>query len=565
MANVVKVKSVTVRKPGSTTPVPQPASGLAGLGAALGNAIKSNQSVPKPATTPSTSTSNAIPQPTSTVKNAATSPGTAPSTGYGGATYGTDAATNRAIEANQAKIASDAAFRQSEIERTLKVIAERQGQGLDTSAQYKYLTQNLGYTPPSQSQTPAPPMPQTTDLPAYTNPTGYFNPTTIPQGDRIPTYTPTLPVKDQAAIERYVDQQIAAELARQRSTADQAIAAGELTAQQQLQALQTQYDRLRQDIGEERTLENLSFQRNANPFSGRTSYDQAMLNRERAEMDAQMAADLATRQANINQNLAQLRNEIEAKYKALQDTSGAERERLIREIMADERAYELALRGELRADILTNSDLTNQEFQRALQSYLTNRDVLESDRNFNYQREQDRIRNDAIYGGIYNGQPTAEQRNIQWQQQYQQQRDAILDDRWRQEFEEDRRRYGEQFAYQKARDAIKDEQWKKEFDEDYRRYGLDYALRKQELNAQIENMRADNARQAYAAQRQTSSSSPNLNQIINNINTLYTQYNSQTGSRSLTNPTAIRSYILSLNLPDDLTDQLLTYYGLPIR
>lgn len=536
----------------SRVQVPKTSSQSSSIGTSTKSTTSNKTTTPTPA----------IPQ---TVANAATSPGTAPATGYGGATYGTDAATNRAIEANQAKIASDAAFRQSEIERTLKVIAERQAQGLDTSAQYKYLTQNLGYTPPSQSQTPAPPMPQKTDLPAYANPTGYFNPTTIPQGDRIPTYTPTMPVRDQAAIERYVDQQIAAELSRQRIAADQAIAAGELAAQQQLQALQTQYDRLRQDIGEERTLENLSFQRNANPFSGRTSYDQAMLNRERAEMDAQMAADLATRQANINQNLAQLRNEIEAKYKALQDTSGAERERLIREIMADERAYELALRGELRADILTNADLTNQEFQRALQSYLTNRDVLESDRNFNYQREQDRIRNDAIYGGIYNGQPTAEQRNIQWQQQYQQQRDAILDDRWRQEFEEDRRRYGEQFAYQKARDAIRDEQWKKEFDEDVRRYGLDYALRRQEVVASIENMRADNARQAAAAQRQTSSSSPNLNQIINNINALYTQYNSQTGGRSITDRNAIERYILSLNLPDNLTDQLLLYYGIPTR
>src|SRR5690606_24775617 len=146
----------------------------------------------------------------------------------------------------------------------------------------------------------APPMPQTTDLPAYANPTGYFNPTTIPQGDRIPTYTPTLPVKDPAAIERYVDQQIAAALARQRSTADQAIAAGELTAQQQLEALQRQYDRMMQDINEQRVLENLQFQDTHNPFAGRTSYDQAMLNRERAEMDSQIAEDLSARQAMVN-------------------------------------------------------------------------------------------------------------------------------------------------------------------------------------------------------------------------------------------------------------------------
>jgi len=143
-------------------------------------------------------------------------------------------------------------------------------------------------------------------------------------------------------------------------------------------------------------------------------------------------------------------------------------------------------------------------------------------------------------------------------------------------------RYDEQIAYQRERDRIADERDKRNFDEDVRRFGLeyalnkrrleedirqadrDYALRARQVNAQIENMRADNARQA-ARSRQSSSSGVNLNQVIGNINSLYTQYNPQTGTRTVTNPRAIEAYILSLNLPDSQTDQLLLYYGLPTR
>jgi len=91
---------------------------------------------------------------------------------------------------------------------------------------------------------------------------------------------------------------------------------------------------------------------------------------------------------------------------------------------------------------------------------------------------------------------------------------------------------------------------RRKFEEDVRQFGLQYALNKARLEAD------------RSAPQVTQSG---LNQIIDNINTMYTQYNSQTGMRTVTNPTAVRTYILALNLSDDLTDQLLTYYGLPTR
>lgn len=113
------------------------------------NAAKSNLDPVNNTTTTATKTT-ITPAPTAPINNAATSTAN-PATGYGGATYGTSAAANQAIMANQSKISTDPNFVASEIARTQQVIKEREAQGLDTSSQYKYLTQNLGYNPNAQN------------------------------------------------------------------------------------------------------------------------------------------------------------------------------------------------------------------------------------------------------------------------------------------------------------------------------------------------------------------------------------------------------------------------------
>jgi hypothetical protein len=615
--NTVKVKSVTVTKPGSTTPVPQPTSGLAGIGEALGNAIKTNQSVPKPATTPSTSTSNAIPQPTSTVKNAATSPGTAPSTGYGGATYGTNAATNRAIEANQAKI-QDPAFRQSEIERTLQVIAERQAQGLDTSEQMKYLTKNLGYQAPVSSQIPQPTIPQPMSVP---NP-GQFVPPTPTQ--QIPIPQPTIPVRDLAAIEKYVDEQIAANLARQRSAADQAINAARMTAGQQLQGLQTSYDRTRQNIGENRAVEDVTNARRLSPFSGRSDYALGMIEQERARTDREMQEDFLTRQANVNQSLAQLENEINAKYKALQDTVGAERQRLIQEILEDERAYELALRGENRADILANSQLTTDEFNRALQSYMANRSAFENDRAFDWSQYLDVVDrtgniNPNVLGGqmsTYGANPYAalaatggSQRTLQGQAFDLQNKQANLNAAlavgeatgrlvspqgdWGGLFRQASNPNtplnlaGRQFEANEQQRAFQNDLELQRFRENVRQFGLEYAARQAGLSleqARLELARDDNARQWAALdwqmrqaeqQQQTPQyNGASINQIVDSLRSQYMEPVFQTNAlgeqvragERLTQDAAKREdlflRVASMGLPYDMENQVMLMLGL---
>ncbi|WP_339259606.1 hypothetical protein MKZ12_07330 [Paenibacillus sp. FSL R5-0713] len=92
------------------------------------------------------------PKPTPTVSTLTT-----PGMGNGGANYNTgDQAMKLQIAQNQAKIGTDAGYRDNEISRALQVIQNRQAQGQDTSAQQKYLTTNLGYKPPGAAATPNP-------------------------------------------------------------------------------------------------------------------------------------------------------------------------------------------------------------------------------------------------------------------------------------------------------------------------------------------------------------------------------------------------------------------------
>lgn len=58
---------------------------------------------------------------------------------------------------------------------------------------------------------------------------------------------------------------------------------------------------------------------------------------------------------------------------------------------------------------------------------------------------------------------------------------------------EDIRWRDDMFAYQQARDAIADERWKTEFDEDVRRYGLDYALQQAIRQDRLNEAAADRA------------------------------------------------------------------------
>lgn len=82
--------------------------------------------------------------------------------------------------------------------------------------------------------------------------------------------------------------------------------------------------------------------------------------------------------------------------------------------------------------------------------------------------------------GVYGGTPTLSAQNQQWQQGFSQQ----------------------QFDYGKQQDAISQQQWQKEFDEDVRRFGLQYALQKAQSQGK------------YSGGSSSSSNQPNMDESM---------------------------------------------------
>lgn len=78
-------------------------------------------------------------------------------------------------------------------------------------------------------------------------------------------------------------------------------------------------------------------------------------------------------------------------------------------------------------------------------------------------------------------------------------RDAVADSQWQQTMEYQRLSDQEKMEYQRTRDAIEDERYKQKFDEDVRRYGLDRALQEAQLAISRQNANTSAASAANSA------------------------------------------------------------------
>lgn len=224
----------------------------------------------KPQTPAVTGVSAAAAKPASPVStpqmNAATG-GSSPSLGYGGTTYGSSGAANQAIAANQSALNNQAGFKDSEIARTQSVIEQRKAQGLDTSAQEKYLTSNLGYS--AQAAQPA-----RVSYPQM-------------QGDAVTN------VQNSSNLQQQANDQTALERAAL------------------LNSINTQRDSLKNNaqygnqlIKDNRVLEDQALLRNSNPFSGSTGYQLAQVQRGRSIDDTSRTATLETVLGGLDQEIA---------------------------------------------------------------------------------------------------------------------------------------------------------------------------------------------------------------------------------------------------------------------
>lgn len=196
------------------------------------------------------------------VLNAANSPGSNPAYGFGsGGTYGSTPGLGAAYAANK-QLISTPEGRQSEIDRTLGVIANRQAAGMDTTEQMNYLTRNLDYQQPQQ------------------------NVGSIP---RDAVYS--------ARSESELNQ-----LAQDQTAIDRAALLNAINTQRT--ALQNSMNYANQLVQDNRVLSDQAFNRTNNPFSGGTDYRAAMVQRGRDIDDKARMDDLANRMAALDQEIA---------------------------------------------------------------------------------------------------------------------------------------------------------------------------------------------------------------------------------------------------------------------
>jgi hypothetical protein len=335
-----------------------------------------SQSVPAPQNyTPSPPTqSYGVPQANTSVPKPA---------GYqGGGDYGQlDYAGKLQMQQDRARVESDPAFKQSEIQRTLGVI---QGLGsADTTDQQNYLKYLQGV--PKEDATPVPTP-------------GGFNPDTsgTPQ---VPTYTPNIPTMDLDAIRKYAQETVQRKLSDLRMYSDQQSRSGQTAADQQIGALTGQYNKLKTTIGEDRSLEDVRNQRLLSPFSGKSDYAQGMIAQNRGRSDREMNDTFMSNQSNVQQNLSNLKSTIEEKYAALQNAAPNEAEQIFQSIKNDERNYDMMVHGQLRDDLVTNSQLNNTSFNQALQTFQANQGAQNQQFSQNMQNKQ---ANWGAYGDMVN-------------------------------------------------------------------------------------------------------------------------------------------------------------------
>ncbi|MEK3674602.1 hypothetical protein [Paenibacillus sp. FSL R10-2771] len=383
--------------------------------------------------------------------------------GNGVVDYNTAAAeAKKKLVQNQLKINNDPGYVASEQQRALQVIAQRQAQGLDTSGQQKYLTQQLGYKAPAANTAAAStPTAATTSSPKSNAQQGsdYMSQmAAIAQRQATPfSYDPNSDPAYQAALTRAKANiadgtaQTEAELNRRgllnsTITSDRS---AEIGAQEMGNVETTVLPQLMQQAYQ-KYIDNLNQQQQQ--FSNLGTVANSYLGED------QRAIDNTNTTAGLTGNLP----------------GGEQAQQLYSQLLNLKQQAEA--KGITAAD---RSKLSNQaDGIRAMLSTM-GVDISKLGANTN---------------SVTAGQITPTIRTLAGQNQdLAAQNQTFNQATQTRQLDTADKQYGEQFEYQKARDAITDQQWKKSFDEDYRRYGLDYALQEQQNRISAQNANTSQA------------------------------------------------------------------------
>lgn len=469
--------------------------------------------------------------------------------GKGGVNYATaDAATKKKITQNQASIANDDAFKQSEIQRALQVIKQREAQGLDTSSQQKYLTTNLGYKAPATS-----PSPTTTS----TAPSASASPAkpNVSQSAELMDLMRQLAIRESTpfSYDPNSDPSYQAALTRAKANIEQ----GNSAAQAEMNRRGILNSTITSDrMGEIASQEMGRVETDVLPSLQQAAYQQYL---DQENMKNQQLSNLGSvAQMYINEDQRGIDNTNTRAGLTGYLPGGEEAQSLVSQLMG--------LKQQAEAPGITASERTKLSNQadgiRALLSQM-GVDVSQYGSNVNFNTAS---------------QVAPSIRTLAGQQLDMARSDQAFSQNMTQE----------QFAYQKARDAISDKQWKMQFDEAVRQNGLSYGLNLlQEQNQQayreasLALSQDDNARAwaqlDYSMMNPASTGSSGgltANQVLQSMKSLYTEpvystdeFGTQTKTGSKITSDAAKREQMFLNvvdsgLSDAETNQILNSLGM---
>ncbi|WP_342440024.1 hypothetical protein NSS79_15460 [Paenibacillus sp. FSL L8-0436] len=446
---------------------------------------------------------------------------------YGGADYNTaDAATKKKLVQTQMKLGTDPAFKQSETTRALEAYRARQAAGLDTSAQSKYLTSNLGYAGALPTATAASASPVTT---APVSAQAAVR-TTTDQSSELMDLMKAYATKQATPFSYDVKSDPAYQAALQRAQA------GIQTGNAQVQAENNRRGILNSTITTDRGSE-IAAEKMGEVET--TVVPQLM------QQAYQRYADQQNQEQQQFANLGSLSQMYTNEDQRGIDNTNT-RAGLTGNLPGDEQAQQLysqllTLKQQAESSGVTAAERTKLSNQaNGIRATLSSMgvDVSKLGANSNYSAAS---------------QVTPAVRTLQGQQLDQQAEQQQWDNRFNygqaigrfsngqktlqaQQMDSANNQYSEQFAYQKARDAITDQRWQTEFDENVRQYGLGYGLQQLSQSsddayrqAQIALSQDDNSRawaQLDYEQSQPAASKyvgMTANQVLDNIKSLYTE------------------------------------------
>jgi hypothetical protein len=433
----------------------------------------------------------------------------------GGVDYGTaTGAQKQELVGQRQRELNDSDYRQSEINRTLGVIEGLKADGKDYSAQEKYLTKNLGYVPPMpQVQQAVPPTPQ---------------PTTMAT-DAV--YTPRT--------SQELQQSSGDSLAIERAALQNAV-------RTQIQSLKNAAQYSNQLIQDERALQDQSFARNNNPFSGRTAYDKSTVLRGRGIDDSARAAQITNQIQSYETELANF------------DKLAPERQRQIyNELLEMERNFGLNV-GQLTGNFGGQRTLQGQSFD-----WQRNMDVADRTGNLNGQRT---LQGQSFDRGIYE-----DDRNFK----YQTGRDQVSDNQWNQQFSfqkvqqewENNFRQG-QFDWEKAQSLWENTFKEKNFQQQVKEHASSQGLQWASLSQRQKEFVADEAWRSkqydLEVQKMVETEKPqSAEEYSKYIDSAPYFGKDEEGLPIITNVTAVEKMILQAPISDAEKMKLYARYGIP--